>query len=87
MNKIWDSNLNDDLKIKFFQSTVESVLLYGTETWMMNKKMRDRLDGTFTKMLRSVLGLSWKDHKTNKELYGNLSKVSTVLQERRLRFV
>eukprot|EP00795_Rhopilema_esculentum_P015882 gene15882-7214_t len=49
--------------------------------------MRDRLDGTYTKMLRSVLGVSWKDHKTNKQLYGNLSKVSTVLQKRRLRFV
>eukprot|EP00795_Rhopilema_esculentum_P003965 gene3965-17441_t len=49
--------------------------------------MRDRVDATYTKMLRSVLGVSWKDHKTNKQLYENLSKVSIVLQERRLRFV
>ena len=34
--------------------------------------MRNRLDGTYTRMLRAVPGVSWKEHKTNKQLYGNL---------------
>ena len=59
----------------------------GAETWTLTKKMNDRLDGTYTKMLRGVLGVSWRDHMTNKELYGSLEKVSNSLRVRRLRFI
>ena len=47
--------------------------------------MRNRLDGTYTRMLRAVLGVTWKEHKTNKELYGNLPKITDTLMIRRLR--
>ena len=49
--------------------------------------MRNRLDGTYTRMLRAVLGVSWKEHKTNKELYGNLPKITDTLMIRRLRSI
>ena len=49
--------------------------------------LRNRLDGTYTRMLRAVLGVSWKEHKTNKELYGNLPKITDTLMIRRLRFI
>ena len=52
----------------------------------MTGKMRNRLDGTYTRMLRVVLGVSWKEYKTNKELYGNLTKITDTLKIRRLRF-
>ena len=53
----------------------------------MTGKMRSRLDSTYTRMLRAVLGVSWKEHKTNKELYGNLPKITDSLMIRRLRFI
>ena len=87
MDKIWNSSLQDNVKLVFFRATMESVLLYGAETWTLTKKMNDRLDGTYTKMLRVVLGVSWRDHMTNKELYGSLEKVSNSLRVRRLRFI
>ena len=49
--------------------------------------MSDRLDGTLTRMLRAVLGVSWKEYKTNKELYGKLLKVTESLCVRRLRVI
>ena len=49
--------------------------------------MRNRLDGTYTRMLRAVLGVTWKEHKTNKELYGNLPKITYTLMIRRLRSI
>ena len=49
--------------------------------------MRNRLDGTYTRMLIPVLGVSWKEHKTNKQLYGNLPKITDTLMIRRLRFI
>ena len=87
MNKVWKSNLVNHHKTNFFRATVESVLLYGAESWTMTKRMNVKLDGTYTRMLRAVLGVSWKDYKTNEELYGNLQKISDTLRTRRLRFI
>ena len=79
--------LKKPFQSRFFLATVESVLLYGVGCWTTTGKMRNRLDGTNTRMLRAVLGVSWKEHKTNKELYGNLPKITDTLMIRRLRFV
>ena len=87
MEKIWHSNLSKFLKVQFFRATVESVLLYGAECWTLTKKMTNRLDGTYTRILRVVLRVSWKDHMTNRELYGNLPKITETLRIRRLKFI
>ena len=36
-------------------------------------------------MLRTALNVSWRDHLTNKDLYGHLPKVSSKIRERRMR--
>ena len=38
IDNIWKSDLPRKLKGNFFRSTVESILLYGAETWTMTKK-------------------------------------------------
>lgn len=35
MSSIWSSNLSRDLKIRVFQATIESVLLYGCKGWSL----------------------------------------------------
>ena len=70
MDIIWKSTMNKELKIQFFRSTVESVLLYGSESWTLTKTMEKRLDGNYTRLLRKVQDISWKEKKTNEELYG-----------------
>ena len=57
LNKIWKSNLSPHLKHEFFCVTVESVLLYGSSTWTLTKQQTSNLDGTYTKMLRTVLNI------------------------------
>ena len=37
--KIWKSNLPRPSKIKLFQAPVESILLYGSETWTVTTKI------------------------------------------------
>ena len=37
-------------------------------------------------MLRAALNVSWKEHLTNKELYGKTPKVTSSIREQRLRF-
>ena len=79
LNKIWKSNLSKNIKIKLFQATMESVLLYGSDTWTVTKKISKALDGCYTRMLRATLDISWKSHITNKELYGDLPKITAKL--------
>ena len=86
LDKIWKSKLKSKLKIQFFRSTVESVLMYGAESWNLTNEIY-RLDGTYTRMLRVVLGFTWRYSITNDYLYGKLSKITAVLRGRILRSV
>ena len=74
------------IKIKIFRTVVEPVLLYGSETWTLNKSDIKGLDGVYTRMLRRVLNVSWKSHTTNTVLYGSTPKLTTTIKQRRLRF-
>ena len=87
LTKIWKSSLPRRLKLRLFAATVESVLLYGCESWTVTPKMEKELDGCYTWMLRNVLNVNWKQHMTNAELYDNLPKISQKIRERRNRLL
>ena len=72
MKSVWNSNLSRDIKVSFFQATVESVLLYGCESWTLKKTLRKSLDGCYTRMLRAVLNVNWSERVSNERLYGVL---------------
>ena len=84
MNVVWRSSLSRDLKIRFFRATVESILLYGSECWSLNSSSRKSLDGTYTRMLRTVLNINWRDHVPNVTLYGDLPRLTDRIAWRRL---
>ena len=86
LDKIWKSNLPDNLKSNFLQAAVESVLVYGSVSWTLTTQMENKIDGAYTRMLRAALNKSWKDHPTNKELYGNIPPISKSIQQQRMRF-
>ena len=65
---------------------MESVLLYECEAWTVTPKLSKDLDGCYTRLLRIVFNVNWKQRITNKELYGSLPKVSEKIRDRRLRF-
>eukprot|EP00116_Pleurobrachia_bachei_P001801 sb/3462063/ len=86
LKKIWNSSLKDELKIRLFVACVESVLLYGCETWTLTKDQERSLNGTYTRMLRMALNKNQYLLKmTNWELYSGLPILSTKIAERRLR--
>ena len=87
LDKIWKSKLQRKLKIQFFRYTVEIVLLYGAESWTLTNEMSRTLDGTYTRMLRAVLGFTWRDGITNSDLYGKLNKITAAFKSKRLRFI
>ena len=54
MMNICKSTLSRKLKLRLMRTTVESVLLYGCETWTLTKTLLKQLDGTYTRILRMI---------------------------------
>ena len=61
---IWKSDQTDEMKRSFFQAAVVLILLYGSTTWTLTKRMEKKLDGNYTRMLREILNQSWRQHPT-----------------------
>ena len=74
METVWKSKLSRNLKVRFFQATVESVIIVRCGKLTLTRTLEKRLDGAYTRMLRAALDISWTKHITNIELYGNLPK-------------
>ena len=85
MKKIWKSGMSRDLKIRLFVATVESILLYGAETWTISHTLAKRIDGCYTRMLRMALNIHWSERQTNAAVYGNLPRASDKIATRRLK--
>ena len=86
LKELWKSDLRKPIKIRVFTALVESVLLYGSETWTMTKKLTKMVDGCYTRMLRMALNVNqWRDRVSNQALYDNLPKVTSKITQRRLK--
>ena len=82
---IWKSDLTDKMERSFFQAAVVSILLYGCTTWTLTKRLKKKLDGNYTRMLRAILNKSWRQHPTKHQLYGHLPPITKSIQVRRTR--
>ena len=54
--------------------------------WTLTTHLEKKIDGAYTRILRTALKRSWKDHPTNVELYGHIPPISESLQQQRMRF-
>ena len=85
MSRVWCSNLPRHIKLSLFHATVESVLLYGCESWTLTPTLQKSLDGCYTRMLRAVLNVDQNIHITNKDLYRQLPRLSKKVAARRMK--
>ena len=74
------------MKRSFFEAAVVSILLYGCNTWTLTKRLKKKLDGNYTKMLRAILNKSWRQHPTRHQLYGHLPPITKTIQVRRAKY-
>ena len=89
---IWKSDLTDEMKRSFFQAAVVSILLYGCTTWTLTKRLKKKLDGNYTRMLRAILNNSRRQHPTRQhptryQLYDHLPPITKTIQVRRTRIL
>ena len=82
---IWKSDLADKMKRSFFQAAVVSILLYGCTTSTLTKRLKKKLDSSYTRMLRAILNKSWWQHPTRHQLYGHLPPIMKTIQVRQTR--
>ena len=61
------------------------VLLYGSETWSVTKKLEKSVNECYARMLRTALNEHWKQHMNNQELYESLPRVTETIRARSLR--
>ena len=76
------SDLTDKMKRSFFQAAVVSILLYGCTTWTLTKRLENKLDSNYTRMLRAILNKSWWQHPTRHQQYGHLPPITKTIQAR-----
>jgi hypothetical protein len=70
----------EHVRIKSYRALVESILLYNCGTWALSSSLADKLDRAQRKMLRRVLGVSWRDKLRNEDLYARCGIMPASLQ-------
>ena len=81
-------NISRKTKLRIYNASVLSVLLYGAETWPLNKTLEARLDGFDSRALRRIENIHWSQHVTNEELRLRMQQppASTLAARKRLRW-
>lgn len=64
--KPWISQDIQGLQMRVYNASVNSVLLYGSEGWLLNPTVAARFDGFDSRiLLRRIEGITWSKHITN----------------------
>ena len=70
LRPIWRSTaLTTKTNLRVFGSNVKVVLLYGSETWRLTKRLEQKLQVFINKILRNILQIWWCRKIRNEELW------------------
>ena len=86
LKNIWASReIATTTKVRIFNSNVKSVLLYGSETWRMTKKTKQKIQTFINSGLRRIFRIRWPDKISNKELWqrGSQEPVESQIKKRK----
>ena len=89
LRPIWKSGaIRNDMKLRLYQSIVLPTTIYAGETWKRTAAISNKLDVFHRRCLRTILGISWKDHITNEELMkrAGMEDLRDIVTTRRRRF-
>lgn len=86
LHKIWRSNnINRKTKLRLFDCSVKSVLLYGSTTWGLTQTNIHKLQTFVNRCLRRILRIFWPNTISNNELLNatNNIKVEDEIKKRK----
>ena len=62
LKKIWSSNsISRRTKVRLYKALVKPVLMYGCETWKMNKSDENKIDVFQSRCLRRIFKIRWQE--------------------------
>ena len=69
LRKVWkDRGISISTKVRLIRALVFSVVTYGCESWTLKKKARAKISSFEYWCWRRLLGISWKDRRTNESI-------------------
>lgn len=75
LNKTWRATqISQNTKLKIFNACVKSILLYGSETWLMSKNIAQKLQSFINKCLRIICRIFWPNTITNLDLHRRVNE-------------
>ena len=81
LRPIWRSTaLSLRNKIRIFNTSVKSVLLYGSETWCVTKTNTHKVQTFTNRCLRNILSIRWPEVVSNEQLWDKTKQ--TQLRQR-----
>ena len=81
LRNVWKSRVfGKTTKIRLFNTNVKSVLLYGAETWRMNKTRLKRIQTFVNQCLRKILRIQWMDKVSNNDLWERTSQIQIEVE-------
>ena len=87
LRNIWNSTkLQTRTKLRFFNSNVKAVLLYGSETWRTTKATTKRIQTFINGCLRRILHIHWPETITNKDLWERTGQIAAEEEIKRRRW-
>jgi hypothetical protein len=86
LDKIWlAKHVSAKLKVNILRASVFSVLLYGSETWILTNDLETELNSFVLHYQQRILGISLLDHIRNEDIYA--LPLSETAQYRQLSWV
>lgn len=78
---LWSNELRIQTKKRIYNTMVKSILTYGSETWEVTKRNKDRLLATEMDFLRRSCGVSRLQHIRNEEIRRRMDMEETIIEE------
>ena len=84
-NLLTNNRINVQTRVRALKTYIWSTLMYGAESWTINRAMKRKLDAAEMWFYRRMLRVSWRDRVTNEEVLRRVGQQRSLLAELRKR--
>ena len=84
-NLLTNNGINMTTRVRALKTYVWSTLMYGSESWTLNREMKNKLKAVELWFYRRMLRVSWRDRMTNEEVLVRVGQRRSLLGEIRKR--